>query len=366
MSELKISDSVIRQYLKYRNARYTPNDVISDNRDQIYNRFIRAGKDQGVITYIAKDPEFLLAIIPDYEEYRIMRMYAYGGGMFACDVTYKLSKKQHSLVRLGVNSAKTEYPPEPGMDDLSEDDLRALQECRAGGYVFAQTYRMRGDPVNDIPAIPPLGLDWRLNKTAVSEATTVIEDRYEVTTWRAIFTHLGSKTIRDRNRLDFALRNMAALAQAEDVIDRLHQALRHPDYEYKYTDQNTPPNGYYWEENITSASGYSKPKLFAWRRKVNRPVADVEGVWMSPQAFVNLMNPVQFGKVYGATLPAGMAGVDFADGCVAMINWYGKLTYQLRDQDGTIGEEKEWTKETHLPINKSAMIHAIQTFNKAE
>jgi hypothetical protein len=159
---------------------------------------------------------------------------------------------------------------------------------------------------------------------------------------------------------------MAALAQAEDVIDRLHQARVHPDYEYGHTGQNTPPYGYYWEENITSASDYQKPEDMEWRRKIKRPVADVEGVWMSPQAFVNLMNPLQFGKVYGTTLPAGMAGVDFAEGCVAMINWYGKLTYQLRDHNGVIGEEKEWTKETHLPINKSAMIHAIQTFSKVE
>ena len=377
-----INDSVTVMWLKHRDALYTPSHIAYKHLRAFEDRFRDDDKHDGIVTFIASNPKILLSVIPNYEDYRILRMYSYSEKAVACDVAYKLSKKQARAVEAGLSDfagdviADIDYINWP--DSVNED----LGRCEASGYVFAQTYTKLSENVAPAAVQPPLGLDWKPNKSTAGDGTFEVnvtegerDVKYVIHIWRALYTHIpDGKTIKDVNKLKFALDMANTLHSTTFLVDKLHVTRTHPDWDYSSTfdldDIPTPPNGYYWEENITITGihrDYSQgASNTEWRRPKTRAVEDVNNVWLQPKTEVMLMSPAQFGETFGGVLPPGMTGIDFSEGSVAMINWFGSLTYQTRNTRGDLSPELTWGKDTHLPLNRQQITTAILTFNQPE
>ena len=226
------------------------------------------------------------------------------------------------------------------------------------------------------PVMPaPAGLDWQRNVVPENDGLYVLDGGRVMQTWRAVFTHVAaSKQIRDAGKLRFALTMAEDLLHMFRVNDLLHSQFAHPDYMYFTTDdvngESVPIDGYFWEENV----GYkfkhrdvlNGKSVTHWRRKIQRSVEDVEGVWIDPTMRVSLLSSKEFGNAFGTFLPPGMAGIDFSQGPIASINWFGSLTYQTRGRNGGVSGERQWYPNHHLPLSKEMILEAIRGFTKVE
>lgn len=360
----KLADSAVVMYEKLQATQYTPTAEVAVYAQQMYQRYEKHNPGHGVMTFIASDPVTLLAIIPPYEDYRIIRMYPYSKTMVAADVWFKMSKKQDMNCRIGLYGAMLSYKDPFDFTQLNEEEIKDMMECRSGGFAYAQTYHT-GDTI-PMNAIPPFGDEWRINQVAYHDGRYDLGEDRHVQVWRRIFTHIGNKPVRDGNRLKFGL-DLATKYQSSFFLeDRLHALAGHPEWQYAWSDDGAPPYGYYWQENIHITQGLEKAEGdtgTTWRRPSARTVNDIIGIWMQPAVSAMLLNPEGFGKMFGPILPKGMAGIDFSEGPIASINWFGNLSFQIRNRDGSVREEQNWTPATFIPLRKDMMMQALTEFD---
>jgi len=370
---IELKDSVFELLNKYSKTHYVQTSKVYPFAKQAADRCALHPEGEGIVTFIAKNPQSLLAIIPDYKDACILKMYAYSEDMVACDVYYTLSKKQMHALRKGNINGNAYKTPDISFDIVSQNEIEDLEACRAGGFVFAQTYRINKNDGHAVAMTPPLGLDWKVNSTPNSDGLFQVGNDREVQTWRAVFTHIHKQPqIRDSHKFGFALELARDLVSNFKFFNELHSAQLCPGWEYKIKldvdGESVVPVGYYWEENVVYGYDHhldrGEQKYTVWRRPRERAIADVENVWLPPSKSVSLLNPKSFGANYGTFLPSKMAGIDFPDGPIAGIGWFGKLTYQVRSFEGDVSEEREWTADTHLPLNKDDLLGAIREFAK--
>lgn len=186
-----------------------------------------------------------------------------------------------------------------------------------------------------------------------------------------------------------------ARQELDELTRRLHEAERHPDYEYQSREwprkygTSSPPEGNGWEENFDKDGGYTRydnTEDHHWRRHKSCKLADEPDVWRLPKIELNKIKHDEYFKFVNDALGAreprewrsmlyieGIEGSDegdwltgfyktdktathffvFLDRHVAVITdlRLAVSSYRMRLGNGSWGKIHEWGDRVPLPID---------------